>query len=673
MPVYAAAVFLSAFLLFQVQPIIARQILPWFGGTAAVWAICMVFFQFGLLGGYAYADWMARRVAPRKQALIHGALLLLSLAFLPLAPNPAFKPAGADDPGAAIVLLLLVSIGLPYFLLSATSPLAQVWFARRFPQAQVYRLFALSNTASLLALVSYPFVIEPWVSSRVQSLAWSTGYAFFALFCIAAARMATPASPLSVDGPHPGGLHEGWQSGQPAGEQYALWLGLSALGTVMLLAVTNHMTQNIASIPFLWLLPLTLYLLTFILSFEGRGWYRRKVFVLPFLVAMPAMAWALQTHGALLPVTQAVPLYAATLFVACMFFHGELAGLKPAAARLTRFYFMISLGGAIGGLFVGLLAPRIFPTYYEFPLAIVVAGLVAAYLVRRLPKPVLLAAFVSIGASAYYGHAYLEMLNENTRIMARSFFGALRVTEKDAGDVDSRVRRLIHGVIMHGEQYLDPALLAEPTSYYARTSGIARALAAFEGAPRRIGVIGLGAGTLAAYGREGDVVRFYEIDPHVIDIAQREFTYIRDSAARIEFALGDARLSLERDAPQALDVLAVDAFSSDAIPVHLITREALQVYLRHIKPGGVVAFHVTNRYLRLAPVVKLLADAEGWEARVVEDDGEKLGSSSDWVLVTKNKALFEDPHLKSVLTAIETPPGLPVWTDDFNNLFRVLK
>jgi SAM-dependent methyltransferase len=302
------------------------------------------------------------------------------------------------------------------------------------------------------------------------------------------------------------------------------------------------------------------------------------------------------------------------------------------------------------------------------------AGVVAAYLIRRLPKPVLAAALVSIGASVYFSHAYLEMLNENTRVMARSFFGALRVTERDAGEVESRVRRLIHGVIMHGEQYLDPKLLAEPTSYYARSSGIARVLAALEGAPRRIGVIGLGTGTLAAYGRKGDVVRFYEIDPHVIDIAQREFSYIRDSGARVEFALGDARLSLERDAPQGLDVLAVDAFSSDAIPVHLITREAMQVFLRHVKPGGVVAFHVTNRYLRLAPVVKLLADAEGWDARVVEDEGgDKLGSSSDWVLVTKNRALFDDPNLKDVLTAIEVPPDLPIWTDDFNNLFRVLK
>ncbi|MSQ71176.1 MAG: hypothetical protein EXR27_07795 [Betaproteobacteria bacterium] len=677
MPVYAAAVFLSAFLLFQVQPIIARQILPWFGGTAAVWAICMVFFQFGLLGGYAYADWMARRAAPRKQALIHGTLLFASLAFLPLSPNPAFKPSGADDPGVAIVLVLLVSIGLPYFLLSATSPLVQVWFARRFPGAQVYRLFALSNAASLLALVSYPFIIEPWISSRDQSVAWSAGYAFFVLFCIAAARMAAVASPAAATmasaATAPESPHDDAHAGRPGVEQYALWLCLSALGTVMLLAVTNHMTQNIASIPFLWLLPLTLYLLTFILSFEGRGWYRRTIFVLPFLVAVPAMAWGLQTHGAVMPITEAVPLYAVTLFVACMFFHGELAGLKPATAHLTRFYFMISLGGAIGGLFVGLLAPRLFPTYYEFPLALVVAGLVAAYLLRALPKVVLLAALVSIGTSSYYSYQYLEMLNENTRVMVRSFFGALRVTEKDAGEVDSRVRRLIHGVIMHGEQYLDPALLAEPTSYYARTSGIARVLAAFEGAPRRIGVIGLGVGTLAAYGRKGDVVRFYEIDANVIDIAQREFTYIRDSGARVEFALGDARLSLERDAPQALDVLAVDAFSSDAIPVHLITREALQVYLRHIRPGGVVAFHVTNRYLRLAPVVKLLAEAEGWDARVVEDEGEKLGSSSDWVLVTKNKALFDNPNLKDVLTAIDVPPDLPVWTDDFNNLFRVLK
>ena len=665
MLLYALTIFTSAFLLFLVQPVMAKQILSWFGGSAAVWTTCLVFFQFLLLAGYAYSDWTTRRLDARRQAMLHIVLLAVSLASLPIIPDASWKPAGDEDPTWRILGLLTVTIGLPYFLLSTTGPLVQAWFARTFPSGTVYRLFALSNFGSLLALVAYPFAVEPWISTVRQSWGWSAGYVLFAALCAASAiygaRNRAPAAEQAVAAGPP-----------PTFRDYGAWLLLSAMGSFMLLAVTNHITHDVASVPFLWILPLTIYLVTFILCFEGDGWYRRPVFIVPLLVLVSAMAWTLHAETGLMDIKLAIPLALAGLFVMCMFFHGELAAAKPEPRYLTRFYLMVSLGGALGGVAVGMVAVKLFNTYYEFGIGLIATLAIAAYVTRFMNFIVPMLVFAAIGFSGFHVHQYITSLTQDARVMTRNFYGSLRV--KDLGSGDDAVRRLMHGVIMHGEQYQAKGRRSEPTTYYGATSGIARAIKALDAPALRVGVVGLGTGTLAVYGRKGDVYRFYEINPEVVEVARREFSFLGDSGAEIETILGDARLAMEREAPQNYGVLVIDAFSSDSIPVHLITREAMAVYLRHMKPGGVIAFHVTNRFLNLPPVVKRLADDIGLQVALIDDGAEDSElASTDWVLVTRDKALLERPGIAKHVTPIDGIPGLGVWTDDFNNLFQILK
>ncbi len=373
-------------------------------------------------------------------------------------------------------------------------------------------------------------------------------------------------------------------------------------------------------------------------------------------------------------IKEAVPLNLVGLFVMCMFFHGELAARKPIPRYLTSFYLMVSLGGALGGIAVGLIAVKVFNTYYEFGIGLVVTLLIAAYVTRVMHSAVPMLVLAAVGFTGYHVYAYIGYLAKDTRVMTRNFYGTLRVKDIGADGEKDAVRRLMHGVIMHGEQFRDPERRREPTTYYGATSGIARAIKALEGSAMRVGVVGLGTGTLAAFGRPGDIYRFYEINPQVVDVANREFTFLGDSGASIEHVLGDARLSLEREPPQNYDLLVIDAFSSDSIPVHLITREALAVYLRHMKPGGVIAFHVTNRFLHLAPVVKRIAGEHDLQVALIADDAEDSElARTDWVLVTRDQALLERPEIAEYVSEIESIPGLRVWTDDFNNLFQILK
>lgn len=671
MTIYALTILVSAFLLFLVQPIMAKQILSWFGGSAAVWTTCLVFFQFLLLFGYAYADWTTRRLKPRQQVALHVALLALSLAWLPIVPDASWKPAGDEDPGWRILGLLGATIALPYFLLSTTGPLVQAWFARTYPTGTVYRLFALSNFGSLLALVCYPFVIEPWITTRHQSFGWSAGYVLFAVSCALAALFsirsiaATAAvRDARTEPPAP----------PPRAGDYVLWLVLSGMGSFMLLAVTNHITHDVASVPFLWILPLTLYLVTFILCFEGRGWYQRRFFLGPLIVVVGAMAWALHAERGIMDIKEAIPLFTVGLFVACMFFHGELARAKPAPRHLTVYYLMISLGGALGGVLVGFVAPRIFPTYYEFGVGLIFTLLLAAYLTRGMIKWVPAFALAGAAFTTYHIAGYVEDLSEDALVLTRNFYGTLKVKDTAPPTQPDAIRRLTHGVIMHGEQYLAAERSREPTTYYGVSSGIGRVLTTLADRPVKVGVVGLGAGTLAAYGKAGDVYRFYEINPQVVEIAYSHFTYLPGGPAKIETVLGDARLAMEREPPQSYDVLAIDAFSSDSIPVHLITREAMAVYLRHVKPDGVIAFHVTNRFLKLAPVVQQLASQHGLHAALISDDAEDNDlAKTDWVLVSRARTKLDAQRIAEAASGIEPLPGLRAWTDDFNNLFQILK
>jgi hypothetical protein len=688
----AATVFASAFLLFLVQPIIAKQILPWFGGNASVWTVCMVFFQLVLLGGYAYADIVVRRLTPRAQALLHSALLAASLAFLPILAAESWKPGPDSEPTARILLLLVTTIGLPYFLLSTTGPLVQAWFARSFPAATVYRLFALSNFASLLALIAYPPLIEPAITLQAQSYAWSAVYVLFVALCAASAWSAAKSPSLVSEKPTP---EKKTEHQAPATWDYLLWLALSALGSLLLLAVTSHVTQNVASVPFVWILPLVLYLLSFILVFDvggarGKsGWYARG-WALPLLfVLLSAMAYYLSQNLGVMKIRYSIALYCAGLFVACMFCHGELAAMRPAPNYLTRFYLMISIGGAAGGLFVGLVAPRIFSIFLELPLALVACGALATMLTWRTARSAIkdrarastgkrllavpaLALAVTAGAG-WHAWQYLDYIRSDALLMTRNFYGTLRVKEYDRGGSGEVSRALVHGVINHGWQYTDPGLRKEPISYFGPGSGIARALDFYNGRPRRVGVIGLGVGVFVAWGKPGDYFRIYELDPDVVKIAREQFWYLTDSQAKIDLVTGDGRLNMERDPPQNFDLISVDAFSSGSIPIHLLTREALQAYRRHLAPGGVIVYNVTNRFVNLAPQLKLVAEAEGMKILLVSDDpSEDKYSGTSYVLVTENETLVADKRFADA-EDIEPIPGLQTWTDAFNNLFKVVR
>jgi len=666
---YAGTIFLSSFLLFLVQPLIARLILPWFGGSAAVWTTCMLFFQALLLAGYAYAHWLTRLSNKRAEAVIHTVLLLAAVATLPIAPSEAWKPTGTEEPVTRILLLLGASVGLPYFLLASTSPLLQAWFSRARPGENPYRLFAISNLASLLALIGYPFVVEPFLGGVQQVHVWSWLFATFALACAAMAWM-TPRQIIETK------VAEGASEER---SPWVLWLALSATGSVLLLAVTNHLTQNVAAVPLLWLAPLTLYLLTFIIAFEGKGWYQLEWLWAILLALIGAMGWLLVDSDFDFDLVVQLAVFLPGMFIGCLFCHGELYKLRPAPARLTAFYLAVSLGGAIGGLLVAVVAPLVFNGYYELGVALVVLAALAALrlaTIGRIPAFVSLALLLAIAASAAYDSF---RYHRDVRVATRSFYGVLRVKEYGRPGEESHMRRLVHGAIMHGEQYLHDKFRRQLTTYYHEDSGIGAAIRSLpEDRPARVGVIGLGTGTIAAYGRKGDVYRFYDIDARVMDLARTQFTYLGDSAAKIELALGDARLTLEREQPQNFDVLAVDAFSSDAIPVHLITREALGTYLRHMKPDGIVAFHVSNRFLDLIPVVARLAKEQGAHAVLVRDDPDEeedhRRSRSDWVLVSRDPAALQrEAMVEREATEAEDRPEWRTWTDDYSNLIQILK
>lgn len=670
---YYATIFLSSFLLFLVQPLVARLILPWFGGSAAVWTTCMLFFQALLLAGYAYAHGAVARLVPRTHAWLHLALLGAAVALLPIAPGEAWKPEGSESPVLHILLLLGVAVGLPYLLLAATSPLVQVWYSRTHPGRDPYRLFAVSNLASLAALISYPLFVEPWLTNAEQVATWSWLFAAFALSCATLAWRARhgardPAPVATASIPE--------ASAAPRRGEIAWWLAFSTTGSVLLLAVTNHLTQNVASIPLLWLAPLTLYLLSFVITFSGRAVYRSGPWSPAVLVVFAAMAWLLADKRLQFELGVQLAVFLPGLFLACVFCHGELYARRPGARHLTLFYMVVSAGGALGGLLVAVGAPLAFNGYHELGVGLIALGVLAARRYASLGRFARLASLATVMAAT--GCATYDALrhHQDVRVAARGFYGVLRVKAYGPSGEEGELRRLLHGAIMHGEQYVGGTLRAMTTTYYQSSSGIGAALLSKSGQAATVGVIGLGVGTLAAYGHEGDRYRFYDIDPRVIEFARTQFTYLADSAAKIELVLGDARLALEREAPQQFDVLAVDAFSGDAIPVHLITREALATYLRHVKPEGIVAFHLSNRFLDLVPVVARLARENGAQAMLVRDvpaDAAR-GARSDWVLVSRDPAALAHEELKRAGAAVAKDRAeLRTWTDDYSNLVQILK
>ncbi len=672
---FGATILASSCLLFLVQPLISKLILPWFGGSAAVWITCMVFFQSGLLAGYLYAHLLTRFLKPYLQAVVHALLILASIAVLPILPNAAWLPRPGEDPTWRVLGVLATSVGLPYALLSSTSPLLQSWYAARTRGGLPYRYFALSNAGSMAALLFYPIGIEPFFRGRAQASYWSFAYFLFALLCIFAARLASQTSVQPAQ--------EQPNNGQPGpGRQNAfLWIALAACASALLLTVTNLLTQNIAPMPLLWVIPLSLYLLTFILCFERGIWYQRWL----FLPLLPFALWWLASHTETIEtpdVKRVVPLICGALFVCCMTCHGELARLKPAVRHLTSFYLCLSAGGALGGIFVALVAPHLFSANFEYPISYLACAaliLVVFWRERRpwwnrtIPRSLwFAAAAASLLLAAYGAHeSWLELRFATAK--ARNFYGALLV--EDLKD-EHKLRQLSHGTITHGIQLLDPGYRQVATTYYGRESGVGLAYRILEAqGPVKMGVVGLGAGTLAAYGRAGDTIRFYDLNPLVVGIAHNNFTFLADCAAHTDVVLGDARLSLAHEHSQQFDLLVIDAFAGDAIPVHLLTRQAFSIYWRHLKPGGVLAVHVSNQYLNLAPIVALDAKGRNRPVWQVENDAEDALDiyAATYVLVSKRPGFFDDPLFKNRLEAVEIPPNLQPWTDDFTSLWRILR
>jgi len=674
---FALSIFVGAFLLFQVQPLIAKYLLPWFGGGQAIWTTCMLFFQVFLLLGYTYAHLSIRYLRPRTQAVVHMALLGLAMTALPLVPAESLRPEPGTDPTWGILLLLATVLGLPYLLLAATSPLLQAWFARSRPGASPYRLYALSNFGSLLALLSYPFLFEPLMARHTQAEAWSVLFVVFGMACaVCAMRIGKGAATQTqvVDAKPPATPAPHWT-------RYATWIGLAACASLMLLAVTNRLCEEIAPTPFLWVVPLAVYLVSFIVAFDNPRWYSRRAFATLLFAALGASA-AMPLFDVVfsLPVQTAVLGF--LLFAVCMLCHGELYRLRPAAVRLTGFYLTISLGGALGGLFVAVIAPLIFDDYWEMNLGMFATMAVLFGVLLRDPesrlyrgrKPLawggLCAVAVAICAAMF---VHEQRWREGAVLKSRGFYGVLTVYEYAAKKGTAHSKLLAHGTTTHGLQITGSELSALPTTYYILNSGVGRAFftAGEHKESLRIGVIGLGVGTLAAYGREGDVMRIYEIDPQVVAIAQDEFTFLEDSPAEIEIVQGDARIQMEREAPQQYDLLILDAFSGDAVPVHLLTMEAFAIYQRHLANDGVIAVHVSNKYLDLDQVVGRLAVANDFvslDVRLPETQ-----YPSQWMLLARDAAWFDTSHLlNGQPMPVYDYTEAPLWTDEENSLLAVL-
>lgn len=672
-PLFVLTTFLSAFLLFQVQPLLSKAILPWFGGSPAVWTVCMLFFQVVLFAGYVYAH-VTTRYLPRKiQAGLHMALLTAAVCLGPIVPEESWKPGASDDPTNRILTLLTICVGLPYFVLSTTGPLLQAWFARTSSGASPYRLYALSNVGSLLALLSYPFAFEPAFDIAHQGQFWSWGFVAFGVCCAvcALANVLTKSENLIAEDSD---IVANGELVQVTCTDRALWILLPATACLLLLATTNQVCQEVAVIPFLWVMPLTMYLLSFILTFDSTRWYRRPVFVGGLLLSSLASVW-MMTEGGQAPIVGQLLAYLSMLFCGCMVCHGELVRLKPHPRFLTSFYLCISAGGAAGGLFIGLLAPRLFTGYYEWHLGILLACLLSLVVILRdstssLYKgrqpwawTSLLAclAMVAIGLSVH-----LRKISEFRTDSTRNFFGVLKI------EAYPDVVVMKHGGVIHGKQFTDPSKLRTGTAYYSSGSGIGLLLGTCRpDRPLKVGLVGLGAGTTAVYGREGDHFRFYEINPEVLRLAKKYFSYLSDCPAKLDVVLGDARLQLEQEEPQEYDVLALDAFSGDGVPVHLLTSEAFDVYRRNLKPNGVIAAHVSNRHLDLRPVLRAQAERLKMKMVVLTQRGNDEGAEHNkWVLLTSDAQLLARQELQGDSPQDEGKKIL--WTDARSDLMAIL-
>lgn len=666
MNLIALATFLSAFLLFLIQPLLAKELLPVFGGSAAVWGICLFFFQTVLLLGYAYAHWLATKISSSWAPRIH--LCLIAAALL---NGPRFLEApqvsASGSPEVNLLLALLSQAGLPYFLLSTTGPLLQSWFHQRYPQASVYRLYALSNIGSFGGLLTYPFLLEPWLSTPQQKIWFSAG---FIVLCLALSSLALMVAKNSD--PKPDCSMEGER------ENWLAWLGLPALASLLLVSLTAHICHDLVSVPLLWIAPLALYLLSFVVCFERPQLYKRGLFFGLYLLLTLAVTDS-QIAGVNAKVWIAVPVALLLVFVASVICHGELAARKPSPKQLTRFYLAIAAGGAIGSLLASILAPIVLPSYFEMHLGLAALAIVIAKLAiggsalsANPAKAKMQATIVRVGAAlvviALSVHAYRS--SSGALVLRRNFYGVLRVADYRHKEQPA-FRGEYHGRILHGMQFLDANERLRVAAYYAEPSGVFRALASLSG-PRNIGIVGLGVGNLAGLGRAGDTITFYELNPAVIDLAYSHFSFLSESPATVKTILGDARTTLSNSQSQAFDALIVDAFNGDAIPAHLLTLEAIKLYMTHLKTNGILLIHISNRHLNLLPVLAPATQAHKLALRYIVNSADKSKGifESEWVALASSEAplQFADDS-KIDLSTVKSVR----WTDDHSSIVQVFK
>ncbi len=695
---FAVAIFTSAFLVFQVQPVIARFILPWYGGSAGVWTVCMLFFQLGLLAGYAYAHGLALHLNRKQQVVVHCILLALSLLALPI--TPSLPELSQNTPVTLQILAVLaLSVGIPFVLLSASAPLLQHWFAQVNPGTSPFRLYALSNVGSLLALLSYPFWVERTLGLLSQTLIWSFAYfgymgmvVWCAWFVFRLNREETTGSVIVESSPE--------MTIEPVRKSdigdKLMWILLAACGSIALIAITNQMSLDVSVVPFLWVIPLSLYLITFIISFERDAWYQRTIWVPFFILSVGLLVYLLsEDYGSgEMSLAYQIMIYCGALFGCCMICHGELVRRRSDAKDLTMFYVYVALGGAVGGVFVNLVAPLIFNGYWELHGLLVVISLIILWSIGR-EETTGNVLFKKMGLTAGYGGVAVLILFlglhiadrlEETILNTRSFYGMLHVYEEDAGTRD-HIRKLRHGRIGHGKQLVHNTLERIPTSYYGPETGAGLAL---DHHPVRrdhnhptgsikVGAIGLGVGTIAAYGRPLDTFRFYEISADVEVIANEYFTYLSKSKAAVDVAIGDGRRVMQSEydegGSQNYDVIIVDAFSGDAIPVHLLTQEASDLYWKHLNEDGILVIHISNLHIDLSDVVRQMASHAGKEIFNIDDDGDShfYMSGSSWVVITDNEAFLNDELIQDQMDEWDHELNPIVWTDDFSNLFDVVE
>jgi hypothetical protein len=693
--VLAGTVFLSAFLLFQVQPLISKAILPWFGGSPSVWTTCMIFFQSLLVAGYAYAHFLNRSPNRWRNFLIHTGLLAAAASLLPVVPGVTWKPLDGQQPVVRILLLLAATVGLPYLMLASSGPLLQSWFSQLFPNRSPYRLYALSNAGSLLALLTYPWFVETNFTLQQQGWWWGILFLCYAIAGIGLNWILASRAPIGevLD---PSGPQE-----HAASIDWFHWVALPALATIALLSVTNHLCRDVAVVPFLWIAPLVLYLLSFIATFEWERFYARRPWS-RWLVLATLLVVATIFHQELQSFTKSVglewqiskwlrkpiveiPICLFWLFCICVVCHGEAVTRKPPSYQATRFYLSLSAGGAIGGIFVGIVCPMVMNHYWEFHGSLFLGAILAAMILsqeltrfapqsnrfRKTLSRALPLGTVLVGASLLP-----SAWSDPVLARKRGFYGVISVRELDRDRPIQHGRGLYNGKILHGFQFLDPSRKNAATTYYGPDSAPDAVIQYFKGIkkPLRVGVIGLGVGTIATYLASEDRLCYYEIDPLVIEIQDKFFTYYNDCPADKQIVLGDARIQMERQEPQEFDAIFVDAFSGDAIPVHLLTIEAMAVYEKHLAIGGVVAFHISNRYLNLHPVIDGLAKSKGLHSirlHTTKADGFHT-TASDWIVLTKDPLLEEQPPFDLLHIPLDPSPPL-LWTDQSSSLWDVLR